>query len=265
MARAPSRFEETVTAIEDLLRISPVTDPTAVTREAEAAKHKALKASGVKAQVDCIRSTAATRELFSALRPSQFVSREVVAAFCDCSTLTLERRLKAKHSRVKDGKPEAWKIALLDPPPQRDARGYLRWSFVLNFAKAWDAERRASKPAPAKPRTNAARLKAALQQQFRFLQHKNGAIESAWGQGGVSVGRLIAILEGKGRLVTLTAVEALSLPWANLATRAPWDRAVTAVLADTARAIERGRAQGSAFDIDHAVGPARPAPPRRSL
>jgi hypothetical protein len=265
MSRADSRFEETTTAIDELLRISPVADPATVAREARGAKHRALKAAGVKAQVDCMLSAEATKALFSALPAGQFVSREVVAAYCDCSVLTLERRLKSKHNRLKDGELQGWKTALADPPPQCDARGYLRWSFVLKFAKAWDAERRAAKRLPARPRTNAARLKAVLQQQFRFLQHKNGAIEGAWGQGGVSVGKLLAILEAKGQLIALTPVEALSLPWANPTTRAPWDRAVSAVLADMTQAMEHGRAKGSASGIDQVMGHTRPAPRRRGL
>lgn len=265
MSRADSRFEETTTAIDELLRISPVADPTTVAREARGTKHRALKAAGVKAQVDCMLSAEATKALFSALPDGQFVSREVAAAYCDCSVLTLERRLKSKHNRFKDGELQGWKTALADPPPQCDARGYLRWSFVLKFAQAWDAERRAAKRMPAKPRTNAARLKAVLQQQFRFLRHKNGTIECAWGQGGVSVGKLIAILEAKGRLVALSAVEALALPWANSAARVPWERAVKTALAEVEQIVAEGHAETSAIDIDHAAGAHPSASGRRGL
>lgn len=265
MSRASNRFDETTTAIDDLLRISPVADLATVAREARAAKHRALKAAGVKAQVDCMLSAEATKALFSALPASQFVSREVVAAYCDCSILTLERRLKAKHNRLEDGELQGWKTALADPPPQCDARGYLRWSFVLKFSKAWDAERRAAKRIPAKPRTNAARLKAVLQQQFRFLQRKDGTIECAWGQGGVSIGKLIAILEAKGRLIALTPVEALSLPWANPATRAPWDRALANALVEIGQAVGQARARGSAASIEKVLARIPAAAKRRGL
>ena len=55
-------------------------------------------------------------------------------------------------------------------------------------------------------------------------------------------------------LIDLTPVEALTLPWANPATRAPWDQAVSAALADMAQAMECGGAEGSASGIDQMMG-----------
>jgi len=265
VSRAASRFDETTTAIDELLRVSPVADPQTVANGARAAKSRALKAIGVQAQVDCMLSAEATKALFSALDPNRFVSREVVAAYCDCSTLTLERRLKAKHNRVKDGEVQSWKKALQDPPPQCDARGYFRWRFVKAFAKAWDAERKRVAPVYTSKKKLAVQLMALLKAHFRFLKHRDGRIEAAWGQGGITVVRLIEILHAGGRLVALTAPEALAHPWANPAARAPWERAVAGALADMERVIAQGRAQTSAIGIDAALGSTRPAPPPRRL
>lgn len=265
MSRAASRFEETVTAIEDLLRISPVAKPEEVAREARAAKHKALKAVGVQAQVDCMLSDAATQALFSALDGRRLVSREVVAAYCNCSTLTLERRLKAKYSRTRNGKAETWKVALQDPPPACDARGYFRWDFAQQFAYTWEAERGASKSSRASKKKLAVQLLGLLKMQFRFLQHRDGTFEGAWGQGGITVFRLIEILHPGGRLVTLSAPEALALPWANATMRAPWDRAVAAALEELAQTIARGRAQTSALGVEGAIGAVIPVPPPKRL
>lgn len=258
MTRAASRFEETTTAIDQLLRVSHAGGSLSVARGVRDAKGRALKAVGVKAQVDCMLSAAATQALFSALDSNRFVSREVVAAYCDCSILTLERRLKAKYNGMKDGKVHPWRKALQDPPPRCDARGYFRWSFVKAFAKAWDAERKASAPVYTSKKKLAVQLLALLKTQFRFLRHRDGTIEAAWGQGGITVVRLIEILHAGGRLIALTAPEALAHPWANPAARAPWERAVAGALADLERIIAEGRAQTSAVGIDAAMGSTRP-------
>ncbi|MDR6935330.1 hypothetical protein [Luteibacter sp. 3190] len=265
MTRAASRFDETANAIDELLRVSPVADPLAVASGAREAKNRALKAIGVKAQVECMLSAAATKALFSALDSNRFVSREVVAAYCDCSILTLERRLKLKHSRVKNGELQSWRKALQDPPPHCDARGYFRWRFVKAFAKAWDAERKRAAPVYKSKKKPAVQLMALLKTQFRFLRHRDGNIEAAWGQGGITVVRLIEILHSGGRLVALTAPEALAHPWANPAARAPWERAVAGALADLERMIAEGRAQTSAIGISAAMGSTRPFTARDRL
>jgi len=259
MSRAASRVEETGTAIEELLWVTRSPDRETLTRAARATQREAMTVIPTKDRVHYLLDGVSVQRLFQSLGDDQLVSRSVAAAYCDCAILTLERRLAAKHGKP----PEGWRTSLVrKKPPACDARGYLRWSFVRALQAAWDLERNQAK-APFKPKgASGPRLMAALTRRFRFLRHADGTVEGAWGQGGVTVDRLIAILDAEGTLALMTPTDALALPWSNAAARAPWQGAVEALLSDAQSIVARGAALTRALELKAAVG-TTPRPTRR--
>ncbi len=247
MGRVASRFEETKKAIRDLVLTTRSPDKEALIQGAAAAVYAAAKAGETEDSVHIMLDALSVHRLFEALDDDQWVSRKVVAAYCDCSSLTLDRRLIRLYARP----PLTWSDTLKgDAPPSWSATRGFRWGFVRAFLTAWDAER-AQAQAPYKKKVpSGPRLMAAFRRRYRFLEHADGSIESAWGQGGTTAARLIAILDAGGHLVALTAMEALARPWANGAARAPWQDAVKTALDELIASVDLGAAQTSALAIE---------------
>lgn len=260
MSRAASRVEETGTAIEELLWATRSPERATLTSSARAAQQEATTRIPAKDRIHYLLDAVSVQRLFQSLDGDQLVSRAVAAAYCDCAILTLERRLSAKHGKPPNG----WRHVLFKKrPPGCDARGYLRWSFVLALQATWDQERHQAK-APYRPKVAAGpRLLAALTRRFRFLRHADGSIESAWGQGGLTVARFIAILDAGGTLALMTPMDVLALPWANAAARAPWEAAVAALLDESQSVVAQGAALTRALEIEEIVGNSS-RPTRRS-
>ncbi len=250
MARDGNRGDETGIAIAHLLRVSAVRTGTSPADWA-AAEQAAVRMKDVadSERVNHVLDDRSVQALFDALPADEWVSKHVAAAYCQCSVLTLERRMAARWNTAD----AAWQKNLQSHrPPDFDHKRRYRWGFVRQFQR--EHEERPSRRRGPKPRQEMDLLVAALVRQHRFLIHADESIEAAWGQASLTRDRLIEILNAGGEVRALTAVAALASPWADAANRAPWSRGVTEAIASMQRAIDLGSAATQAISLVKTVG-----------
>jgi len=260
MARDGNRGDETGIAIADLLRMPAVrTNATAADQRAAERAYITMSDMAPAERVNHVLDDRSVQALFDALPVEQWVSKQVAAAYCQCSVLTLERRMAARWNTAEQG----WRGVLQKVRPAAyRPKGFFRWGFVRWMQREYE-ERPARRRGPP-PKMDP--LVAALARRYRFLvEADKKTVVAGWGQAHLTVDRIIAILDAGGGVLLLSAVDALARPWSDAAARVPWHRGMREALMGIQRRIDEGASATSALALAETVGEAKPGVRRRGL
>lgn len=254
MARTNTRVQDTGKAIDALLRLT--SKPGAASPAAQNDAKKMRDAATTVPSAERVRyllDAPSIQRLFGALSPSEWVPKELAAAYLNCSVLTFERRV---HVHVGVAGPACRTKLEGRRPPDYAAIGRYRWGFVRTLPRT----PLLAPAAPKRPsRSELMELYELVQQKVWFIAHRDGAVLGAVGQAHLSVQDLMKAIKAQAIFKLATPLEALTMPWVSADAREPWAKAVDAWWRQVSTLVARGQAMTEALEYEALVGskPAR--------